>query len=107
MEDELVRKRVRQQNRPNLAILYLPRKHIPQVLADAHGAMLSGHDRIAKTRERIAQCFYWSGMDANIQIHLHECHRCQVRRTPHHAEPPMLLTSLASGPCQSVWVTQD
>ena len=29
--------------------------------------MLSGHDGIAKTRERIAQCYYWSGMDADIQ----------------------------------------
>ena len=35
MEDRLVRKRVRQQNRPNLTVLYLPRKLIPQVLANA------------------------------------------------------------------------
>ena len=34
-------------------------------------------------------------MDADIQKHLQECHRCQVRRTRHHAEPPMLLTPLA------------
>ena len=94
MEDGLVWKRVRRQNRPNLTVLYLPRKLIPQVLADAHGAMLSGHDGIAKTRERIAQCYYWSGMDADIQKHLQECHRCQVRRTRHHAEPPVLLTPL-------------
>ena len=41
MEDRLIWKRVRRQNRPNLTVLYLPRKLIPQVLANAHGAMLS------------------------------------------------------------------
>ena len=57
MEGGLVWKRVRRQNRLNLTVLYLPRKLIPQVLADAHRAMLSGHDGIAKTLERIAQCY--------------------------------------------------
>ena len=56
--------------------------------------MLSGHDRIAKTRELIAQCYYWSVMDTDIQKHLPECRCCQVRRTHHHAEPPVLLTPL-------------
>ena len=76
MEDGLVWKRVRRQNRPNLTVLYLPWKLVPHVLADTHGAMLSGHDGIAKTRERIAQCYYWYGMDADIQKHIQECHRC-------------------------------
>ena len=97
MEDRLVWKRDRWQKRPNLTVLYLPRKLIPQVLGDAYGATLSGHDWIAKTREPIAQCHYWSGMDADIQKHLQDCHHCQARRTQHHAEPLMLLTPLP--PC--------
>jgi hypothetical protein len=94
IEDGLVWKRIRRPGNPNRTVVFLPRRLIPQVLAEAHGAALCGHDGIAKTRERILQCYYWTGMDADIQKHIQECHQCQVRRRKHPGEPPMLLTPL-------------
>ena len=63
------------------------------ILKEAHGTVMSGHNGQLKTKERILQMFYWPGMDADIQHHLRSCHRCQVRRTDDHP-PPVLLTSL-------------
>jgi hypothetical protein len=54
---------------------------------------MTGHDGIFKTRERILQCYYWIGMDKDIQEHLAACQRCQMRKS-HHAPTPLLLTPL-------------
>ncbi len=43
---------------------------VPQALSEAHGELLTGHDGIYKTKERLMQCFYWPGMDADIASHL-------------------------------------
>jgi hypothetical protein len=64
-----------------------------QALVDAHGNELVGHDSIYKTKERLFQCYYWPGMDADIAFHLKACHRCQIRLTDDRP-PPALLSSL-------------
>ncbi len=94
IEDGIVWKRIRRPNEPNRVVIFLPRRLISAVLEDAHGAALAGHDGILKTKERIMQCYYWSGMDADINKHIQECHKCQVRRKKHPAEPPQLLSPL-------------
>ncbi len=43
---------------------------VPEALTEAHGELLTGHDGIYKTKERLMQCFYWPGMDADIAAHL-------------------------------------
>jgi len=76
----------------------------PLSLEDAHGSLLSGHDGILKTKERIFQCFYWPGMDADISNHLQACHKCQLRRPAPPKAAPALLSSLpqATEPNQRV-----
>ena len=60
---------------------------------EAHGELLTGHDGIYKTKERLMQCFYWPGMDADVATHLKSCHRCQMRRKDDRP-PPTLLSPL-------------
>ncbi len=74
-------------------VLFLPATLVPDALSEAHGELLTGHNGIYKTKERLFQCFYWPGMDADIADHLKSCHRCQVRRRDDRP-PPMLLSPL-------------
>ena len=41
---------------------------------------MSGHDGVLKTKERILQCYYWPGIDADILAHIKACHKCQRRK---------------------------
>ncbi len=47
-------------------VLFLPAALTTDAMTEAHGQLLTGHDGIYKTKERLMQCFYWPGMDADI-----------------------------------------
>ncbi len=74
-------------------VLFLPATLVQEALTEAHGELLTGHKGVYKTKERLFQCFYWPGMDADIAAHLKSCHRCQVRRRDDRP-PPTLLSPL-------------
>jgi hypothetical protein len=74
-------------------VVFLPTALVPEALSEAHGNQLVGHDGIYKTKERLLQCYYWPGMDADIAAHLKTCHRCQLRRQD-NCPPPTLLSTL-------------
>ncbi len=74
-------------------MIFLPKSLINEVLQEAYGHLLTGHDGIYKTKERIFQCYYWPGMDASIADHLQTCTKCQLGCTDHRP-PPALLTPL-------------
>ena len=57
---------------------------------------MGGHDGILKTKERILSCYYWNGMDKDINDFIKKCHKCQVRR-PSSNHSPALLTPLPQG----------
>jgi hypothetical protein len=80
IKDGLVWRRIKQQFESSRVVLFLPATLVPEALSEAHGELLTGHDGIYKTKERLFQCFYWPGRDADIATHLKSCHRCQVRR---------------------------
>ena len=90
VEDGLVWKRVKRQNEPSRVVLYLPDALREQTLQDAHGTLLAGHDGVLKTKERIFSTFYWPGMDRDINQHIQNCHRCQVRRRTSPQAPALL-----------------
>ena len=79
IEDNVIWKRIRRPNEPPRVVIYLPRRLIPSVLKEAHGTLLSGHNGILKTKERFMQCYFWPGMETDIQQHIQQCCKCQVR----------------------------
>jgi hypothetical protein len=93
IEDDIIWRRIKRQFEPSRVIIFLPASLKQQALVDAHGNELVGHDGIYKTKERLFQCYYWPGMDADIAAHLKACHRCQIRQTDDRP-PPALLSSL-------------
>jgi len=80
VEDEVVWKRIKRQGEPSRAVLFVPSSMTSKIIQDAHGHLLAGHDGLFKTKERIMQCYYWPRMDKDINDHLQQCHRCQMRK---------------------------
>ncbi len=93
IENDIIWRRLKRQFEPSRVVIFLPASLKQEALIDVHGNQLVGHDGIYKTKERLLQCFYWPGMDADITSHLKACHKCQIQCTddcPHLA----LLSSL-------------
>jgi Integrase zinc binding domain len=91
IEDGLVWRRIKQEFEPSQVVLFLPASLVTDALTEAHGELLTGHDSIYKTKERLMQCFYWPGKDSDIATHLKSCHRCQLRCCDDR--PPQTLLS--------------
>ncbi len=79
IEYELVWRRIKRQFEPSQVVLFLPASLVTDALTEAHGELLTGHDGIYKTKERLMQCFYWPRMDSDIADHLKSCHCCQLQ----------------------------
>ncbi len=93
VDNDIVQRRIKRQLEPSHVVIILPQTLVNDVLQEAHGHLLTGHDGIYKTKERIFQCYYWPGMDANISDHLKTCHKCQIGHN-NHRPAPTLLTPL-------------
>jgi hypothetical protein len=92
MDNDLLWRRIHRKAAPDRVVIMLPRTLVSEVLQDAHGSLLTGHDGINKTKERILQCYYWPGMDKDIAEHLSSCHKCQTQRSTRPG--PAILTPL-------------
>ena len=93
VENDIVWKRVKRKFEPSRVVIFLPETLVENVLSEAHGHLLGGHDGVFKTKERLFQCYYWPGMDTDIAQHLQHCHRCQIRKKDGKPEP-VLVSSL-------------
>lgn len=74
--------------------LYAPKEMRPQILKDCHNNDTSGHLGIRRTFARVAQKFYWPGMQKDITDHVRFCSTCQ-RYKPSNQPPPGLLQTPA------------
>ena len=90
VEDGLLWRRLRRPGEADRVVLYAPPDFRQEILEQAHGAALAGHDGQLKTKERIMQTYFWPGLDGDVQQHVRSCHRCQLRRTDHPQPPPLL-----------------
>jgi len=79
MENGLLWRRLKRQGETPQIVLFVPQNMKQDILAEAHGGQFTGHDGIYKTRERILQCYYWPGMDRDINDFIKSCVKCQQR----------------------------
>jgi len=61
-----------------IALLVLPKILVPEAVHRAHGALLTGHGGVEKTKRRLLLCYYWPNMQQDIKELLAECPRCQL-----------------------------
>ncbi|XP_078246884.1 uncharacterized protein LOC144588290 [Pogona vitticeps] len=57
--------------------LVVPEKYRPMILEKGHADIFSAHMGINKTKQRIAQNFYWPDMGKHIKSFCQRCHICQ------------------------------
>ena len=105
IDNDIVWRRLTRYDAQPRSVLLLPSKLATEIVQEAHGQILTGHDGIAKTKERLLQSYYWPNMDSDVINHIKACIRCQSRRVDHRPKPH-LLTPLpqCSEPNQRVHV---
>jgi hypothetical protein len=54
-------------------VLFVPNKLRQQLICEAHGKLLTGHNRIQKTKERLLTSYFWPNMDFDISNHIKSC----------------------------------
>lgn len=75
--------------------LCIPRSLRAQVLAENHDTPTAGHLGIAKTISRVAQNYYWPGMQHDIAQYVRECDICQEHK------PEQKLVAGKKGTCNA------
>jgi transposase InsO family protein/ribonuclease HI len=88
MENGLLWRRLKRKGDTAHIVLFVPSSMRLDILKEAHGGQLTGHDGIFKTKERILNCYYWPGMDRDINEFIKRCVKCQQRTktTSSHTE---------------------
>jgi len=79
MENDLLWRRLKRQGDTAHVVLFVPEAMKMDILTEAHGGQFTGHDGIFKTKERILMCYYWPGMDKDVNEFIKRCVRCQQR----------------------------
>ena len=91
-------RRLQRHGMPTRTVLVVPRELTPQLIDEAHGQILTGHDGIFKTKERLLCSYFWPNMDADISAHIVSCTKCQARKKsgtmPHPLTPLSQCTSI-------------
>ena len=84
-------RRLQRHGMPTRTVLVVPRKLAAELVQEAHGQILTGHDGMSKTKERLLSSYFWPNMDADISKHIEECVKCQARKKtgtmPHPLTP--------------------
>ena len=92
-ENDILWRRLNRHDMPQRNVLLLPLSLTDEIIHDTHTSLLSGHEGISRTKERLLQNYFWPNMENKISQHVTACTRCQVRRTSDRPRPP-LLTSM-------------
>jgi len=61
-----------------ISLLVLLKILVPEAVHRAHGALLTGHGGVEKTKHRLLLCYYWPNMQQDIKDLLADCPRCQL-----------------------------
>ena len=81
-DDILWRRIVRGNDLPRV-VLFTPSQMTKELIQQVHGQLLTGHDGVFKTKERLLESYYWPGMDKQILEFVKTCHKCQVTKKYH------------------------
>lgn len=83
ISDNLVWRRITRGNDIPRVVLFTPAEMTTEIVEQAHGQLMTGHDGVFKTKERILESYYWPGMDKQILETIKNCHKCQTTKKYH------------------------
>ena len=90
IENDINWRRLNRYDAQPRTVLLLPQNLATSIVSEAHGQLLTGHNGIAQTKERILQSYYWPNIDQDVALHIRACQKCQSRRTDDRPKPHLL-----------------
>ena len=102
MENDLLWRRLKRKGDTPHIVLFVPDSMKLDILKEAHGGQFTGHDGIFKTKERILNCYYWPGMDRDIDEFLKKCIKCQQRTKTKQGHTELQPLPQCSAPNQRI-----
>ena len=90
LDNDIVLRRLTRYDAQPRTVLLLPTSLAPEVVQEAHGQLLTGHNGITQTKERLLQSYYWPTMDYDVTTHVRACQKCQSRRLDTRPQPHLL-----------------
>ena len=90
LEKDIVWRRLTRHDAQPRTVLLLPQALAAEIVSEAHGQLLTGHNGIAQTKERILQSYYWPNIDLDVALHIQACQKCQSRRKDDRPKPHLL-----------------
>lgn len=84
--------------------LWLPHKYRKQMLCQAHGHEMSGHDGHRKTYIRLTTSFFWPSIQSDIRNHIRTCLNCQIRKKQVSVPTPLKPLPIPDQPNQRIHV---
>lgn len=82
--------------------IVIPQRMIPEVLAHCHDSPLAGHLGVIKTYRRVAQSFYWPGMENEIMVYVLSCRSCNLHKARPGINTPLQQVEIPQAPWQVV-----
>jgi transposase InsO family protein len=92
IQDDILWIRINKEKGTPRTVLFVPLTLREKLVQEAHGQLLSGHDGISKTKERLKESYFWPNMDADVAKHIAGCQKCQKRKDDR--PQPTLLSPL-------------
>ena len=92
IQDDILWTRMNKEEGTPRTVLFVPEVLREKLVQEAHGQLLTGHDGISKTKERLRESYFWPNMDADISRHILGCRKCQQRKDDR--PQPTLLSPL-------------
>ena len=90
VEDGIVWRRMTNDVGVTKTLLLVPKQYREELIKEAHGTLLTGHDGIFKTKARLMESYFWPNMEKDVSNHIIRCLRCQARKTRDRPEPHLL-----------------
>jgi hypothetical protein len=81
IQDDILWIRINKEEGTPRTVLFVPEILRKKIVQEAHGQLLTGHDGIAKTRERIKESYYWPNIDADVAKHISACQQTTARNS--------------------------
>jgi Integrase zinc binding domain/Integrase core domain len=90
IENDILWRRLKRDDYPPRTVLVVPLSLTEQLVREAHGSLLTGHNGITKTKERLLESYYWPSMEHEITAHIKSCENCQSHRKDDRPKPNFL-----------------
>jgi hypothetical protein len=76
-----------------------------KVILDNHDILLTGHQGVERTYNRVKNSYSWTGMKQQIKYYIKSCPTCQISKILNrNVKAPMVITTTSSRPLEKIFM---